>query len=353
MEEIKKAYRKLALENHPDTNPGKNTEEMFKEIAEAYDILSDPAKKAKYDSPINNTYSNPGRNPFSSSPYDDYMKRSSNRNKSAGWEESFYDFDEFFKETPKREPPRTRRKKGQSISINIPISVTEMATGTQKKIKLKRNKKCSGCNGNGALGGNSFQSCGRCSGTGYVVRVENLFANRKTPCDVCHGSGKVILEECEVCNGIKVHLVEDIIDINIPAGTIAGMQFIIERKGHESADCSDPGDLIVFIKDLPDSEFIRTGTNLKVVRQISIVDAILGCKVKVTMPLGDIVHTVVEPGTTHGTILQFPGKGIPDLGTGTKGDFLVEIRIKIPHPISKEDYDLLENLRKTKLFGDE
>ena len=362
LEEIKKAYRKLAMELHPDRNPGnKSAEEKFKEVAEAYETLSDTDKKTKYDGSWSPAYGygTPPPQPKPESPYDEYVRRTSSGARreaynpfGGGWDEQFSDFDTFFNSRTSKQPP-PKKKKGQGISINIPITVAEMVTGVQKKIKLKRNIKCNPCKGTGSMDGKSFQKCGRCGGSGWIRRIDDIgtYSNKQTKCDQCSGEGKVILETCHTCNGQKTELREDIIDINIPAGSIAGMQFIIAGKGHEDIGATEPGDLIVFIKELNEDEFIRTGTNLRVIHEIQLLEAILGCKIKVKMPMGEIVQTIVEPGITHGTILQFPGKGIPDIGAGTKGDFLVEIRIKIPKPITKEDFDLLNDLKNTKLFG--
>ena len=365
LEEIKKAYRKLAMELHPDRNPGnKSAEEKFKEVAEAYETLSDTDKKVKYDKSWSPGYGygTPPPPPKPEDPFAEYVRKTGGNNRrresynpfGGGYDDVFSDFDTFFNSRTGKQPPPPKKKKGQGISINIPITVAEMVTGVQKKIKLKRNVKCGPCKGTGALDGKSFQGCGRCGGSGWVTRVEHIGVNGKqTRCDQCNGEGRVVLETCHTCGGLKTELKEDIIDITIPPGSIAGMQFIIAGKGHEENGTVDPGDLIVFIKELQEDEFIRTGTNLRVINEISIVDAILGCKIKVKMPMGDIIQTIVEPGTTHGTVLQFPGKGIPDIGAGTKGDFLVEIRIKIPKPVTKDDYDLLEKLKKTNLFGNE
>lgn len=361
-DEIKKAYRKLALEFHPDKNPGdKNAEDRFKEVAEAYETLSDPSKKSKYDSSWSPGYGY-GTPPKPEDPFAEYMRKSGANKRQQRYDpfskvtedEIFKDFDNYFQSKTNKQPP-PKKKKGQGISINIPLSVAEMISGVQKKIKLKRNVKCKDCKASGSLNNSSWQTCGRCGGEGYVRRVEDFGFfpgdSRKSKCDGCNGTGRTILEHCYSCNGKKVILKEDIIDINILPGSIAGMQFIIEGKGHEDLQAENPGDLIVFIKELQEDEFIRQGTNLRVINEVSVLDAILGCKIRVKMPSGEMVQTIVEPGTTHGTILQFPGKGIPDLGTGTKGDFLVEIRIRLPKPVDVEDYDLLESLKKSKLFG--
>jgi molecular chaperone DnaJ len=351
VDEIKKAFRKLALENHPDKNPGdKIAEERFKDIAEAYDVLSDPEKKSKYDKP-DPFYGSFSGSKKSENPYDEWARKSGNTSKNSRTEwDGFVNFDEFFQNgfTTRK---RSKHKKGPSISITVPMSLPDMLSGITKKIKLKRTVKCGECGGNGALDGASFLTCPKCSGQGWVTRVEDIGTGKKSMCTNCTGTGKMVLEKCFKCEGKNTEVIEDIIEIKIPAGSIAGMQFVIDGKGHESEDSTEPGDLIVFIKDDIDPEFIRSGTNLRVIREISIPDAIGGCKIKVRMPSGENIQTIVEPGTTHGTVLQFPGKGIPDLGLGSHGDFLVEIRIKIPKLVDKEDYDFLELMKNNKIFN--
>ena len=366
-EEIKKSYRKLALEFHPDRNPGnKGAEDKFKDVAESYEVLSDPIKKERYDR--TGSISNTPPPPNNGNPFDEYMKATGGKfergynpfggkrksGPSHNYDDILKDFDEAFNfenGRNKNTKSETKRKKGQGISINIPITLAESIQGSQKKIRLKRNTKCKVCKGDGAA---THQACGRCGGAGWYTRIEDRMfgtGGKQTMCSVCNGHGKVILEGCHICLGTGIEQVEDIIDINIKPGSIPGMQFIIEGKGHE--DGNSPGDLIVFIKEIPDDEYIRIGTNIKIIKQISIIDAILGCKVKIKLPLGDVIQTIVESGTLHGTILQFPGKGIPEINTGMSGDFLVELKIKIPVPLDNEDYDLLDTLKNTKLFKNE
>lgn len=334
-EDIKKSYRKLALRYHPDKNPDdKIAEEKFKELAEAYNILSDPLKKQNYDKsrkdPFFSGYS------YGSGTNTHYYDHDFN------WEK--VSWDEVFK--------KKRNKKGSDISIGIQISIEEMIKGVKKKIKLKRRVKCSDCNAMGSSGPMD-KICPRCHGRGKYARVEDISfgkVNKFSTCSMCSGVGRIVTEACKECQGSKFFVIEDLIEINIPSGTIPGMQIVIESKGHDTKDSDISGDLIILIKELLDPVFIRNGTDIKTIEEIGFIDAILGCKIKVELPLGEIIQTVVESNTRHGTILQFPGKGIPEIGIGMRGDFLVEIRIKMPIPQDKEDYDLLEMLRNNKLF---
>ena len=341
-EEIKQAYRKQAMRYHPDKNPGDvRSEERFKEIAEAYEILSDPDKKAKYDRPEPSI-----RASFfgTEDPFAEYMRTTG---------ATANEFNPFARaktrtQTPPKPPPK--RTKGSAISINIPITLSEMIQGTQKKIRLKRSIKCSSCNGSGET---PYKKCTRCGGSGYALIHDHYGGDQRGVCPRCSGDGREYSEPCHKCKGSKTEPIEDVIDINIPRGTIAGMQFVVSGKGHDDGE-SDPGDLVVFIKELPDDEFIRIGTNIKTIREISVIDAILGCKIRVNLPNGETIQTIIEPGTHHGAVLQFPGKGIPEINMGSmKGDFLVEIHIKIPKAKTREDHELLESLKSTNLFGNE
>ena len=331
-DEIKKAYRKLAIKYHPDKNPGNTVaEERFKEAATAYDTLSDPEKKRKYDSV--------GSNPFGGGPFgSDFNPFQS---QGFGWGDFFN--------------PGNQRRKGNSLSVTIPITISEMITGVRKKIRVKRYCKCSTCSGSGAKDGESFQTCQRCSGTGYITsnRMKGIAMVQTTmPCEYCSSTGKIVLENCLDClggNGLKT--VEEVVDINMPPGAIPGMNFEIKGKGNEGNDSTEPGDLIVRIGEIEDPRYSRSGTDLKITKEINFIDAVLGSKLTVEMPTGENITTVVEPSTKPGTILQFPGKGIPNYGYGSKGDFLIQVQVKIPSAETQEEKDFMESLRSNKIFS--
>jgi len=329
-DEIKKSYRKLALKHHPDKNPGDSSAEAkFKEIAEAYDVLSDSTKKQKYDAGGNAAFfQSSGFNPFSQFSHDDF------------WQDIFANKSQ-------------ASKKGQNLFINVPLNIQELYTGAKRTIRAKKYKKCSGCSGNGSLDGKSFQTCNNCRGVGKIqVTRMHQFAQIMTTidCPQCHGKGKMILEVCEKCVGKGANIVEEDIDIEIPSGSLPGMQITIQGKGNEEPGATHPGDLLVNIKEIPHSTYMRQGTNVKVIREISFFDACLGTKIDVQLPLGDIVSLLVEPGTSHGTILQLQGKGIYEFSMGSKGDFLVEIHIRVPKPRNQEDISMLEEIKEKELF---
>ena len=329
-DEIKKSYRKLALQFHPDKNPDdKEAEGKFKEIAEAYDVLSDPAKKQKYDIGDPGFFKSTGHNPFSHFGADDF------------WNDIFA-------------KKNFREKKGQNLFVNVPLSIQEMYTGTKRTIRTKKYKKCQPCSGNGSLNGDSFQTCYNCKGTGQIQKSFTsgfTQVNRIMQCEQCNGSGKMILEVCEKCIGKGANITDEEIDIDIPAGALPGMQLTVTGKGNEEPGATFPGDLLINLKEIPDPVYERQGTNVKISKEISFFDACIGTRINVVLPLGEHVQLLVEPGTSHGTILQLQGKGLYEFSMGSKGDFLVEIKIRVPKPRNSEDIEMLEEIRKKEFFN--
>lgn len=328
-DEIKKSYRKLALQFHPDKNPDdKEAEAKFKEIAEAYDVLSDPAKKQKYDLGGSGFFKSAGFNPFSHFGADDF------------WSDIFA-------------KKNFQEKRGQNLFVNVPLTIQEMYTGTKRTIRTKKYKKCQPCSGNGSLNGDSFQTCHNCKGSGQVQKsFMNGFAqvNRIMQCEQCNGSGKMILEVCEKCIGKGANIIDEEIDIDIPAGALPGMQLSVNGKGNEEPGATFPGDLLINIKEIVDPVYERQGTNVKISKEISFFDACIGTRVNVVLPLGEHVQLLVEPGTSHGTILQLQGKGIYEFSMGSRGDFLVEIKIKVPKPRNQEDIEMLKEIKENEFF---
>ena len=325
-EEIKKSYRKLALQYHPDKNPNnKESESRFKEIAEAYDVLSNPDKKSKYYF-SGSFFQSAGSNPFAK--YDNY------------WNDMF--------------TKREKYKKGQNLFVNIPITLQEMYLGAKRTIQARKYKKCAPCKGNGSLNGESHQTCFNCKGSGFVQKMHNHhFAQVTTTveCEQCHGTGKMIFEICETCIGKGANVFEEEIDIDIPKGSLPGMQLTVEGKGNEEPGSTVPGDLLINIKEIEDNVYERQGTNVKIIKEINFFDACLGTKIDVKLPLGEVISLLVESGTSHGTILQLQGRGIYEFSMGSKGDFLVELHIKVPKPRNQEDIELLEEIRKKEIFN--
>ena len=325
-EVIKKSYRSLAKKYHPDKSSEKGAEEKFKKISEAYSHLSDPVKKNKYDLHRKGGGSvfdmfNSMRNHYSS-PFQDY-----------GF------------------TPNTIVKKGTSLSVRLQINLHDVLNGVEKKIKIKKQKRCKTCDGEG---GHSHQKCAVCNGSGFVEVNQNrgfVSINSVHQCQVCQGTGRVILETCIDCLGRGLIDGEDIIDIKIPPGASNDMQFVLENMGNESSSVNGMnGDFYVKIVELPDSNLIRKGIDLISGTQISFLDAVLGTTIDVKMPDGEILKAIIDPGTVSGTVLKFAQRGIPNIGYGGKGDFLLEIGIKIPNNLSDIDRAFLEKLRKKQIF---
>ncbi len=333
---IKKAYRDLAKKYHPDKNKESGAEERFKEISEAYEHLGDPTKKNKYDN------SRKFGGDFSDLFGGFYQNRQNQQYDPFAAHYGAYN-----------QQPHKPQTKGTSLNITLQITLNEVLNGIEKKIKIKRDKNCKSCRGTGAEGGSSFQTCANCSGSGYFTINQNrgfVQINSVQVCGGCKGTGKVVLENCLDCSGKGLRKDEEIVEIKIPAGSSDGMQFVIEGKGDESRDGGKSGDLFVKIKETPDPVFIRKGIDLITSKQITFIDAVLGTNIDVIMPNGETVTTVVDPGTVPGTVLKFAQKGIPNMGYGGKGNFLVELNVKIPNELSEEQKGWLELQKNNEIF---
>ena len=327
---IKKAYRSLAKKFHPDKNKDEGSEDRFKKITEAYENIGDPEKRIQYDRKKNMK--------------DHFFGGFNNFNQDWNFKDPFADH---------YNPGFTQDPKGAHISITLKVTLKDILSGVEKKIKLKRNKKCVPCKSTGAESGTSFQNCLGCNGSGYVtINKTSGFVNINsvTTCNSCNGSGKVILEYCMSCLGRGLVSEDDIIDINIPGGSSDGMQFVVANKGHDGKGNGIPGDLYVRINEIPDERFVRKGTDLIASKQITFIDAVLGTNIDVEMPDGEKLKAIVSPGTIPGTVLKFSQRGIPNIGYGGRGDFLVEINIKIPSDLSKDEERFMEELRGYDMF---
>lgn len=348
-EEIKKAYRKLAIKYHPDKNPGdKEAEEKFKEAAEAYDVLSNPDKKARYDQ-----FGHAG------------MSGAGGFGGGAGMnmEDIFSQFGDIFGGHfgdffggafggGRSSGRRVRR--GSDLRVRIKLSLEEIAEGVEKKIKVRKDVVCSACHGSGAKDGNSTKTCDTCHGTGQVVQtMQTVFGTMQqaSVCPKCHGEGKIITDSCPKCHGNGTVQDEEVISIRVPAGVEDGMQLSVSGKGNAAPRGGVNGDLLVLIEELPHDEFQRDHQNLHYTLPISYMDAALGADVEVPTLTGK-AKIKIEPGTPSGKLLRLRGQGFPSIQRGMpKGDLIVYVNVVVPKNLSKEEKALLEKMRGMKGFA--
>jgi len=347
VEEIKKAYRKIALKYHPDKNPGnKEAEEKFKEAAEAYSVLSDPDKRRRYDQFGHAGVGGAGGAGFDGMNIDDIF---------SNFGDIFGDiFGGGFGGFGGRSHGRARRhtNKGSNIKIALKLSLEEISKGVTKKIKLKKYVACSHCNGTGAKNGTAFKTCPTCHGSGMVTQVHSSFFGRvqtTSACPTCGGEGRIISENCSYCNGEGVIKKEEIIEINIPAGVEDGMQLRYSGKGNAPKRGGINGDLTVEIHEKEHEYFIRDGENLHYDLHISFIDAALGTNVEIPT-LDGKVRIKIDPGTQPSKIFRLKGKGLPVYGRNYRGDLFVNINVWVPKNLTKEEKKILEKLRSSENF---
>ena len=344
--EIKKAYRKLALKYHPDKNPGdKEAEEKFKEAAEAYDVLSNEEKRHRYDQFGHAGVGGAGQGGFGGGmSMDDIFSQ---------FGDIFGSFGGFSGFGGSRCGRGSRRvNRGTNLRVKVKMSLQEIATGIEKKIKVKKYVACQHCNGTGARDGKSYSTCSTCKGSGQVTRVQNtiLGAMQTTStCPTCEGEGKIINEKCTFCNGEGVLMSEEVISINIPAGVAEGMQLSLSGKGNAARRGGVNGDLIVLIEEEEHPELVRDGNDLLYNVFIGYPEAVLGETVEIPTIEGK-VKVKIEAGTQPGRILRLRGKGLPDVNGYGKGDLLAKVNVWIPKNLSKDEKKLVEKMRETEGF---
>lgn len=341
-DELKKAYRQLALKYHPDRNPGdKTAEDKFKEAAEAYDILGDAEKRSKYDK-FGHTGAAGGYGGYSGGgmSMDDIFSH-------------FGDIFENFGFGGGGGGGRSRRvNKGTNLRVKVKLTLEDIAKGAEKKIKVNKAIPCNTCNGSGAKGSGGVSTCSTCRGTGQVTRVTNTFLGQmqtSSTCPHCNGSGQMITDKCKSCSGEGIVRGEEIISLNIPAGVAEGMQLSVGGKGNAAARGGIPGDLLVVIEEVEHEHLKRNGNHLHYEHFLSIPEATLGTSIEIPTLEGK-AKIKVEPGTQPGKILRLKGKGLPSINSYGKGDLLVNLNVWIPQSLNKEEKAILDKLKDSDNF---
>ncbi len=342
--ELKKAYRKKAIQYHPDKNQGDETaEEKFKEAAEAYEVLSNDDKKARYDQFGHAGMSGAaGGGGFGGGGFD--------------MEDIFSNFGDIFGGHFGGGfgggGRRQRVNKGSNLRVRVKLTLSEVAKGVEKKIKVKKQVSCDVCNGSGAKDANSLATCPTCNGAGQVTRVQQTILGQvqtASVCPTCGGEGKTITAKCTKCYGEGLIKKEEIISINIPAGVEEGMQLSVSGKGNAARRGGVNGDLLVLIEEETHPELIRDGNNLLYNLFVSVPDIIRGTAVEIPTVEGK-VKVKIEAGTQSGKILRLRGKGLPDVNRYGTGDLLVKINVWIPQKITKEEGKLIDKLGESQSF---
>jgi molecular chaperone DnaJ len=348
-EEIKKAYRKMAIKYHPDKNPDdKESEEKFKEAAEAYEVLSSAQKKSQYD-----RFGHAGMGGAAGGGFG---------GGGMNMEDIFSNFGDIFgDESPfgsffsggRGGGGGRRQRKGSDLRIKLKLNLEEIANGVEKKIKVKRHVACKSCQGNGSKNGTDLKTCGTCQGSGQVKRVQQTMLGQmvtSSTCPTCSGEGKSVGAKCEACFGEGRVLEEEIIPIKIPSGVSNDMQLSMSSKGNVPPRGGIAGDVLIVIEE-EEHEFLhRDGNNVIFDLYVSFVDAALGTSVEVPTITGKAKITL-EAGTQGGKILRLKGKGIKELNGYSIGDQLVHVNIWTPKQLTIEESGLLEKLRNSANFA--
>ena len=352
-DEIKKAYRKLAVKYHPDKNPGdKEAEEKFKEAAEAYSVLSDADKKARYDQFGHAGVEGAGP---------DFSGGFGNLNDilndlfGGAFGGGFGGFGGFGGGFGGNRGGRQQQRvyRGRDIRVRVKLTLEEIAKGVEKEISIEKSVPCSECGGKGAKNSSDIKTCPGCNGTGQVQRVVNSFLGQTvtySTCQQCGGEGKIISNPCRHCNGTGLVRKRETIKVNIPAGVEAGMQLTVHGEGHAAKNNGINGDLLVVIEEQEHPEFKREGNNLYYTKIISVIDAMLGTEVDIPCLDGNY-RIKVDAGTQSGTVVRLRNKGLPSVnGYGGTGDMYVKIAVWIPKKLEKEDKAIIESLKNKQSF---
>lgn len=347
-EEIKKAYRKKAIQFHPDKNPGnKEAEEHFKEAAEAYEVLSHSEKRQRYDQ-----FGHAGVGGASGG---------GGFGGDFSMEDIFSQFGDIFGGHfgggfggfgGGSRSGGQRVNRGSNLRVKVKLNLQEIAKGAEKKIKVRKAVSCTHCNGTGAESGSSYSTCSTCRGTGAVTRVTNTILGRmqtQSVCPDCQGEGKIITKKCSHCNGEGISTQEEVITINIPAGVSEGMQLSMSGKGNAAKRGGMPGDLLIVIEEEPHPELLRDENDLVYNLLLSFPTAALGGTVEIPTIDGR-VKVKIDAGTQPGKVLRLRGKGLPTVNQYGTGDLLVNISVYVPESLSKEERKTVEKMEESDNF---
>lgn len=350
-DQIKKAYRKKAIEYHPDKNPGnKEAEDKFKEAAEAYEVLSNPDKRARYDQFGHAGMSGAAGN---GGPFGGFSGGMS-------MDDIFSMFGDIFGGHSGfgggfgggYSSNQQRRFRGADLRVKVKLNLKEISTGVEKKFKLKKYVQCSHCHGTGAEGNSGTETCPTCNGTGSVIRNQQTILGTmqtRVTCSTCGGEGKIIKEKCKECSGEGIVYGEEVVTVKIPAGVAEGMQLTMNGKGNAGKHNGIPGDLLILIEEEADKDLIRDEDDLIYNLLLSFPTAALGGAVEIPIVDGK-VKVKIEPGTQPGKVLRIRGKGLPSVNGYGTGDLLVNISIYVPETLSKEEKKALEKMEDSDNF---
>ena len=345
-DEIKKAYRKLAIKYHPDKNPDdKSAEEKFKEAAEAYEVLSNPEKRQRY-----NQFGHAGVGGASSG-------NGGGFGGGMNMDDIFSQFGDIFGGGgfggfggSSRGGGR-RVVRGSNLRVKVKLNLQEIAKGVEKKLKVNKFVSCNTCKGSGAKNG-TFDTCKLCNGSGVQVKMQQTFLGAmqtQTTCSGCNGEGKTVKDKCNTCHGDGIVRAEEVISINIPAGVAEGMQLSVSGKGNAAPRGGINGDLLVLIEEEEHPELKRDGSNLFYDSYVNFADAALGTSIEIPT-VDNKVKIKIEPGTQSGKVLRLKGKGLPDVNSYGTGDLLVNINVWTPQHLSADEKKALEAFRTSKNF---
>ena len=353
-DEIKKAYRRLAMQNHPDRNPGdREAEERFKEAAEAYEVLSDADKRARYDrfgragvAGQPGMGGRPGAGPGFRDISDIFAAFSDIFGGDAGGADPFTG----------RGRRRGRGKPGTDLRVKLALTLDEVAEGVERQIKVRKYVECGRCTGTGAEGGEAgFEACATCGGSGEFRQVTNSFFGQFVnvqPCPACHGEGRVVVRPCPECEGEGRLKGEETITVEVPPGVAAGHYLQIRGGGNAGQRGGPPGALRVEIEEVPHAHLTRDGLDVVYDLRLSFPDAALGAEVEVPTLKGR-ARLQIDPGIQSGRVLRMRGRGLPEVGGGRRGDQLVLVQVWTPQALSDEHRTVLESMRDDPAFRPE